>query len=98
MTQRESHGVQFTTCPQCPGATIGQRGLARHMEQMHGVAPASRKKAVKLDRAAIAVLTEAATGTISEARLAYRTTIKSLIKKGLLTEALEITAAGRERV
>lgn len=38
MTQRESDGVRFHQCPEC-GVPQGQRGMARHREQAHGVAP-----------------------------------------------------------
>lgn len=95
MTQRESHGIQFTACPECQ-ATIGQRGLARHMEQIHGVAPATRKKAPKLSPAEKAILVElAATGDLSEARRGYKLAIKKLTRLALITESLEITEAGR---
>lgn len=97
-TQREAHGIQFSICPECRGH-FGTTGLARHRKTQHGVAPAvAGARKVTLDRAALAILREAAAGQISEARKVYATSIKKLIKAGYLTEALEITAAGRGRV
>jgi hypothetical protein len=43
MTQRQAHGIQFSSCPECQ-IPIGVRGLARHREQAHGVAPATTGK------------------------------------------------------
>lgn len=43
MTQRMTHGISFTKCPECL-MPVGSRGLARHREQAHDVAPAAGKR------------------------------------------------------
>jgi hypothetical protein len=90
--------ITFTACPECQIPT-GVRGLARHREAAHNVAPAVKGRKVRpLDRAERAVLTEAAAGEISAARLAYRTTITKLTRAGYLAADLTITDAGRARL
>jgi len=41
-----SQGIKFVICPECK-IGIGQRGLARHLEQTHDVPPAVAKKRAK---------------------------------------------------
>ena len=41
-----SQGIKFVICPEC-GIGVGQRGLARHREAAHGVAPVVSKKKAK---------------------------------------------------
>jgi hypothetical protein len=51
MTQRMTHGISFTKCPECL-MPVGSRGLARHREQAHDVAPAAgRRQAAARSRA-----------------------------------------------
>lgn len=93
MTQRETHGVQFTRCPECDG-TYGVRGLARHRKSAHGVAPVTttagkpRKVAGLTDRQR-ALLAKLAAGPVASDALV------DIVGKGLEAKGLARLIEGR---
>jgi hypothetical protein len=103
MTQREIHGISFTECPEC-SQPVGQRGLARHREQAHGVAPTSKgRKPKALTTAAASMLRKAIElGTITAADVLTTVAAPGLVRSGYLIDngdgSFTVTDAGRARL
>lgn len=104
-TQREVHGIRFIYCPEC-NIGIGVRGLARHREKIHGVAPAttgSTRKPKALTTAAASMLRKAIKmGTITAADVLTAVPADGLIRAGFLTANTDgswtVTSAGVARL
>lgn len=103
-TQRMTHGIAFTECPEC-GMAIGTHGLARHREQAHNVAPSTKgSKPKALTTGAASVLRKAIElGTITAAdHPVADIAAPGLIRAGFLTDngdgSFTVTEAGRARL